>query len=375
MRGKELEDHRVEFKCEVVRESDCPSDSKVVTINPFVPSRYDSDSHDGVGSFTTMTLLLVLGEKAFRDFQNDRGEARGLIDDVWPSVSIAYEYFMQQNWEMFNRTVSAKLGLEAVGQTTHQRTTIAYQAVGMVTIGTVGSMGDGGARLIGRYHRKHLSALNQMKYVAAIRANGSEARQLECDIFQTLEHFLENYESWEMGRLVRHVDSRGAAALDELILFRDEFSLVRDLYQQGFETACKCLWILVAAQNGVKRKDPNDFGADHPASVPRSKHPKTLVQFEKLPNAHKISYVAQVPGWESVGRFLNSGRRNTIGHATARHDLRTGRVVSDKDPEGITYIAFLGETFSVFEALASLMQVLRGVRVAASPDFAYFRKE
>jgi hypothetical protein len=44
-------------------------------------------------------------------------------------------------------------------------------------------------------------------------------------------------------------------------------------------------------------------------------------------------------------------------------------VLSDKDPDGMTYLDFLGDTLGVFEALSTLAQVLRASRVAASPDF------
>ena len=44
-------------------------------------------------------------------------------------------------------------------------------------------------------------------------------------------------------------------------------------------------------------------------------------------------------------------------------------IYSDKDPQGVTYLSFLEETFGVFEALSTLMQILRAARIASSPDF------
>lgn len=370
MSGQELSNHRVEFKCDVVAESELPAEPRVVTVNPFVPSRYDADSHSGLGAFSTMTLLNVLGNENYFVFQDDRGTASSLIEGAWPAVRIAFEYYLQQNWDMFDKTAQSKFGLEPVGQTEHERIGIAYKGVAIVTKDVVGRTGSRSAKLFERFHRKHLAAARWKPYLTVVRARGADARQIEHDLFQVIEHFISDYEAWEMGKLVRYVDDHAPGALDELVLFRDEFSLVRDLYQQGFEMACKCLWILVSAQNGALRNDANAFGDEHPVCVPIKQRAKTLAQFDKLPNAYKIAYASQVPGWECLSSFLNSGRRNTIGHATARHDLRSGRVVSDKDPDGITYIDFLGETFGVFEALAVLMQVLRVVRVAASTGFS-----
>lgn len=367
--GQELSDHRVEFTCDVVKETDLPAEPRVVTVNPFVPSRYDADSYSGIGAFPTLTLMNVLGQDNYLVFHEDRNKASSFIEELWPNVRMSFEYYLQQNWDMFDKIAQSKFGLESVGQTAHQRATVAYQAMGILTVDVVGPSSDRSAKLIDRFHRKHLAALQYKPYVNVIRTRGADARQIEHDQFRVIEHFLSEYEAWEMGKFVRYLDDNASGVLDELVLFRDEFSLVRDLYQQGFEMACKCLWILVGAQNGAKRKDPNDFGDEHPDSVPEKSRAKTLAQFDKLPNAHKIAYAAQVPEWECLASFLNNVRRNSIGHATAGHDLRSGRVVSDKDPHGIPYLDFLGETFGVFEALAVLMQVLRAVRVASSPDF------
>lgn len=369
MSGQELRDHRIDFKCDVVTEEDLPPEPLTITVNPFVPSRYDADSYSGVGAFPTLTLASVLGHETYLVFHGDREEASSDIEEVWPSARMAFEYYLQRNWGMFDKIVQSKFDLESVGQTSHQRTTIAYQSVAVATVSIVGQSGDRSAKLFSRFGRKHVAALQHMPYATVIRTRGADAVQLEHDLFRVVEHFIGDYEAWEMGRLIRYVDANAAGVLDELVLFRDEFPLVRDLYQQGFEMACKCLWILVAAQNGTKRKDANAFGDDHPATLPENKRAKTLAQYDKLPNAYKIAYAAQVPGWECLSSFLNNGRRNTIGHATARHDLRSGRIVTDKDPDGITYIDFLGETFGVFEALVVLMQVLRAARVASSPDF------
>ena len=172
-----------------------------------------------------------------------------------------------------------------------------------------------------------------------------------------------------MGRLPRWVDDNAKRDLEDLTLFRDEFTTARDLYQQGFEASCKCLWILMATQNSVKQADPNNFGDTHPDMVPTTRRASSIAQYNRLSNAQKLAYVEMVPGWEVLPKLLSSEKRNAIGHGTARHDLLKGRVYTDKDPQGVTYLRFLEETFGAFEALSILMQVLRSARIATSPDF------
>lgn len=373
MAGSEFPTHRVAFESEVVGgHDDPPEDAPVVTINPFVPSLYTADSFAPVGAMPTLTLVQILGRDVFLEFETERHRALEAAEEMWPQVRKLFEYYLQGNANMFTRVAQERFGLDWEPTTSHERTSVAYQALGVATTMITGNTGTSSARVSERFSRKHTAAMNRdARHLEAFRSRGQASTSLERDLFTELNRFVEHHESWEMGLLGRFVGPEEKAAFDELVLFRDEFSTVRDLYQHGFELACKCLWPLVAAQNTVKRNDPNDFGDVHPevAVVPVNQRPKNLSQFDKLSSAYKIAYVVQVPGWESFGNLLDNRQRNTIGHATAHHDLQSGRVVSDKDPDGLSYLDFLSETLGVFEALSTLAQVFRATRVAASPDF------
>ncbi|MEX5298217.1 hypothetical protein RCG67_05505 [Kocuria sp. CPCC 205292] len=371
MSGTELQNHRIDIECEALNGSNLElPGGLVVTINPFVPSLYESDSFTPTGAFPTMTLVQILGHVTFSEFESERHAALDAVQALWPQVRMLFQYYLQGNTLMFARIAKQQLGLDWDPSTNHERTTVAYQVLGTATTIITGATGTTSARVIGRFSRKHTAAMHRHRnHLLAFRRRGQTSAALERDLFTELNRFVEHHESWEMGLLGRFVRPEKKDAFDELVLYRDEFSTVRDLYQHGFEVACKCLWPLVAAQNTVKRGSPDDFGDVHPGSVPMNKRPKSLEKFDKLPNAYKIAYVAQVPGWESIADLLRNRRRNAIGHATAHHDLQTGRVVSDADPSGMTYLEFLSETLGVFEALSTLAQVLRASRVASSPDF------
>ncbi len=371
MSGTELENHTIQIDCEVMNGSnpELPG-ALVVTINPFVPSLYGADSFDPRGAFPTMTMLQILGDDMFTEFESERHQSLDAGRLLWPHVRMLFQYYLQGNTKVFTRIAKEKFGLDWEPTTAHQRTSVAYQAMGTVATMIAGTTGNRSATVIDRFARKHTAAMKRDKaHLLAFRERGKAFAGLERDLFTELNRFVKHHESWEMGLLVRFVGPAEKAEFEKLVLYRDEFSTVRDLYQQGFELACKCIWPLVAAQNSVKRGKPDDFGSDHPTSVPAKSQARSLAQFDKLANAYKIAYAAQVPGWESLADLLNNRRRNTIGHATAHHDLETGRIVSDADPAGMTYLDFLGQTLGVFDALSTLAQVLRACRVAASPDF------
>ncbi|MGO3778044.1 MAG: hypothetical protein ACTJG8_04680 [Canibacter sp.] len=371
MSGTELSNHKIEIECDVLRGDDeLPDDAPVVTINPFVPSLYKADSLDFVGGMPTLTLVQILGEEVFLQFQTERHQALETSEAMWPQVRKLFEYYLQGNAKMFARVAKEQFGLEWETNTSHERTSVAYQAVAVTAAMITGSTGTSSSRVIDRFSQKYRAALDRdPSHLEVMRHRGRGAAALERDVFTELNRFVELHESWEMGLLGRFVGPKEKRAFEDLVLFRDEFSTVRDLYQHGFELACKCLWPLIASQNTLKRGSPDDFGDVHPRNVPVNKRPTSLAKLDKLSSAYKIAYVTQVPGWESFDVLLDNRRRNTIGHATAHHDLQTGRVVSDEDPIGMTYLEFLGETLGVFEALSTLAQVLRASRVAASPDF------
>ncbi|QRV45978.1 MULTISPECIES: hypothetical protein [Streptomyces] len=370
MSGTELDTHRIDIECEVLSGSVEESpDARVVTVNPFVPSRYDADSFTPLGSFPTMTLVQALGDDAFKDFHSERNAALRVGQELWPKVRMLFQYYLQGNTAMFDR-IAQQNGLTWQPSTSHERTSIAYQCLGQATTVMTGTTGTTSAKVMGRFLRKHSAASERNReYILTIRRRGQSLGNLERDVFTELNGFAENHESWEMGLLGRFFETDSKSAFEELVLFRDEFSLVRSLYQQGFELACKCLWPLVAAQNSLKRGNPDDFGDVHPDRIPVKQRPTSLDKFDKISAAYKIAYVAQVPGWESFESLLNSSRRNTIAHGTAHHDLQTGRIISDESPSGLTYLEFLGEVLGVFEALSTLSQVIRSSRVASSPDF------
>ncbi|MEV0682137.1 hypothetical protein AB0I60_37015 [Actinosynnema sp. NPDC050436] len=371
MSGSELSDYQIDIDCEVLSSRDPEPDGvSVVTIDPFVPSLYEADSFAPAGAFPTMTLLRILGRDVLGEFESERHQALEAGRALWSKVRMLFQYYLQGNAEMFIRIAQRQLELEWEPRTSHERTTVAYHALQVATTTIAGTTGNSSARVLDRFARKHAAALDRHPdHALTFRRRGQAAAVLERDLFTELNRFVEQQGSWEMGLLGRFVGADEKTAFDELVLFRDEFSTVGDLYQHGFELACKCLWPLVTAQNTVQRGSPDDFGDVHPESVPVKKRPKSLKQFDSLPNAYKIAYVAQVPGWESFAVLLDNRRRNTIGHATAHHDLQTGRVSSDKDPAGMTYLEFLSETLGVFEALSTLARALRAGRVASSPDF------
>lgn len=371
VRGQDLFDHTVEFDCERVGSEELFSDPLVVTTNPFVPSKYSAERLDEFGGSGTFVLEALLGSGA-PEYFFEEGQAQQLIEEQWLAVRRFFEYYLSENWNAFDRAGGELYSNWERVHTTHERASRAHDALGQASMTVLGRPSQGGDRFFERLMRKHSAALDHPTYVSFFRSEAQveQIRELQRALFETIELFIARSESWAAGRLVRRMAPSGASEVESLVLYRDEFGETRDLYQRGFEVVCKTLRYLVAAQNAVKRQDPEDFGQVHPSDVPPKSRPTSIAGFDRLSNYYRLEYVRAVPGWEGFAALLDSRLRNSIGHATVRHDLRTGRVVSDKDPLGVPYLVFVSRVFDVFEALTFSVHILRFARTTSSPDFA-----
>jgi hypothetical protein len=371
-RGDDIETFKITFtEATPLDAEQVPQSARVVTANPFVPAKYDADWTSPEVAMSMITLSHLLGPETMT-FMEELGQGREAVASQWPAVRRLYEYYLDENWSLFDRTFArnySALDLPS-GPTQHERATRAHHPL-LGVLGSIVSPSDRGTRLLLRYANKHTAAVAVPTYRAILRSDvaAHRTRELQRLTFDVVDLFIARREMWAMGGLRRLVEPDRLPILDELTLPRDEFGETRDLFQQAFEAVCKSLRFLVIAQNAAKRGDAEDFGEVHPEKLAASRRATTLKKFDELPNAYKIAYVRQVPGWEVLADVLDSHVRNTIGHATARHDLRTGRVVSDKDVAGIPYLQFVSGVHSMFEMLALALQVLRFATVAGSEDF------
>ena len=369
--GQELDEHEVRLLDATAKAaSDYPGHPVVVTVDPHMPSIADADSFSPHGAFTMMTAARLTGE-GVEEYLTTRARADDAVLHGWPKIRRIWAYYLAGNWTQFNSLGASTFSTWQPAREVHQQVTIAHQLLVYFGTSVYGERATATSTYFERLSKKHLAAASNEDYRVMLRAAEADGtlRDLERGLFETLSAFVAAYPAWEFGHLVKHLASDKHDELDELTLFRDDFAQLRDLYQQGFEMVVKTLWVAVAAQNVVKRGNPDDFGPEVPASLDAKSNPSTIKKYRGLASAYKLAYVHQVPKWERFTALLDSQIRNTIGHSTARHDLGTGRIVSDKNPAGMVYIRFVAEVMNVFEALFGALITVRLARVASAPAF------
>ena len=321
-----------------------------------------------------MTLIHQVGEERDAALLEVLHRGRTAAEELWPKVRRIYEYYLVEDWKHFDKAGAATFNDWQSVSTTHQRATMAHQAAGIAAAAITDDIESAAAQHLHKGPRQahactHVWAVRLFSSARSDVASGL-VPGLQRSVFDAMDRFIGHLDAWQMGVLRRMVPSERLPLLEELTFFRDEFDILRDLYQQGFETVCKTLRFAIAAQNAVKRQDPNDFGDEVPDGTNQKANPRSLRAYDKLPNAVRLAYVRQVPGWEGLVGILNNRTRNVIGHASARHDLRTGRIVNDKDSIGVPYLDLAADVFGVFDALSMSLPALRAERVMSSPDFA-----
>jgi hypothetical protein len=371
MFGEDLEHLRVEFDASIVDIGENALDFPFVTVDPTVPSRHKDAERGQLGTFPTMTLVHLAGEDAYELIQvlhqgKDEASTR------WPIIRRMFEYYLAGDWTLFDKAAADVFEDWQPVETEHERATFAHQAVGLFMAGVSGGRSEAAATFIHRLGMKHTAALNNQRYREELHtlAKSGELARLQRQVFDEIGRFVESLPSWQMGILDRYVTDEGRPELADLTLFRDEFDVLRDRYQQSYELVCKVIKIALAAQNTVIRRDPIDFGPV-PAGVGIRTSPTSLVNFDRLSTAYRLEYLRQVPEWEAFADLLNNKKRNAIGHASSRHDLRTGLVISDVDPGGVTYLDVCADVVGMFDALGASLQVLRWARIATSRDFEH----
>lgn len=334
------------------------------------PARLKDVERGELGTFPTMTLMHLAGDDVLELLQVlEHGKQE--VSQRWPAIRRLFEYYLAEDWHLFNKAAGEIYEDWQSVHTDHERATMANQAIGMFATAVTGGRNEAVGRFLDRLGRKHTAALGNVSYLDALRAlaAGGEIRSLQRQVFDEIGRFVESFPSWQMGILDRYVTDCARADLADLTLFRDEFDVLRDRYQQSYEIVCKVIKFALVAQNTVARSEATDFGPV-PEMVARKKSPTSLSEFDRMSTAFRLAYLRQVPKWEGFAGLMDNKKRNAIGHASSRHDLRSGLVISDLAPDGVTYLDVCSDVAGMFDALAACLQVLRWARVATSPDFA-----
>jgi hypothetical protein len=232
--------------------------------------------------------------------------------------------------------------------------------------------GDAGQRMMADYTPTVLKAIDSAafgQWATDAEASGALG-EIESRLFLALETYVREWESWSAGIVVRATEPSRARALANLRLFRDDFGILRDTYVQAFETCCDALQLGAGILNCAVRGDADSFG-DVPAGLlghnPKARPPASLRGFDDLPNSTKLRWFEEWPEWHAhLPLLLDKDLRNSLGHASATHDVVTGRVTGQR--LDTSYLELTAKVMELGHAILMLLQVTKSVRLQAMDE-------
>ncbi|MEU0157259.1 hypothetical protein, partial [Micromonospora fulviviridis] len=202
--GQDLESHRIDFEAESLP-SEASLEADFVTVDPNVPSKYNAAQRGELGTFPTMTLLHLVGDERAGALFETFSRSRTVVEELWPKVRRIYEYYLVEDWKHFDKAGKAAFDDWQPKSTTHERASMAHQAVAIAAISMTDGIDDSARRYLHRFHLKHTSALRSSAYINSARADVASGLVpgLQRSVFDVIDRFIGHFEAWQMGVLRR----------------------------------------------------------------------------------------------------------------------------------------------------------------------------
>jgi hypothetical protein len=151
---------------------------------------------------------------------------------------------------------------------------------------------------------------------------------------------LEHFDAFIVGLLYNEMPTALKAHIDDFRVFRDDFSVVKALYQDLFELTSQLLVFLGAVINLSARGAPWEYVTGV----------KSFDAFKKKTAFERFKILSEVPKLSGLVGGVSRPMRNSIGHFSADYQPCTGHLQYDNGTE-LNYIVFVGELFAAVKAL------------------------
>jgi hypothetical protein len=174
-------------------------------------------------------------------------------------------------------------------------------------------------------------------------------------VLTTFSRVLKNFDAFIVGLLVDEMPTHLRASIDEFRIYRDDYHVVKSLYQDLFELTSQALVFLGAFINLSKRGDPWHYVTGI----------KSYKAFKKCKAFKRFNILVETPRLASLLGAVSRPMRNTIGHFSADYDPCSGRITYD-DGATINYLEFLAQFYAAVKALWIILIVVEKVDLDTS---------
>lgn len=151
---------------------------------------------------------------------------------------------------------------------------------------------------------------------------------------------LSHFDAFIVGLLYNEMPNDLKLKIDDYRIFRDDYSIVKTLYQDLFELTSQFLIFFGGIVNLSTRNDPGHYFTGI----------RSLNAFKRKTAFERFQILSEVPKLARLIGGVSRPMRNSIGHFSADYEPCTGNLRYD-DGNQQNYIVFLGDFFSAVKSL------------------------
>jgi len=181
---------------------------------------------------------------------------------------------------------------------------------------------------------------NQYKNLIGNWRENPEYQAFRSKILGTFLRVFDHFDAFIVGLLYEEMPPSLQERIDEYRIFRDDYLVIKALYQDIFELTSQLTVFLGAIINLSIRNDSCLF----------SNGDRSFNRFKRRTAFERLQILSEVPRLNTLLSAVSRPMRNTIGHFSAYYDCRSGDLQYD-DGTNINYIVFLGQFFTAVKAL------------------------
>lgn len=314
--------------------------SPIVTVATDLPVhkiRHINALSEGGSPFIFITVKMG---KSFIEWREKVEALHAMRHDHFPLLQKLAEYARSENWSMAKQCLQTRLGETPKDDlsTIH----LSYRSMSTLYAPLISF--DDTITLLEEYYtflndcftsknESYKNLLTQWHSMTSYQNFRTKSLNSFLRIFSHFDAFI-------VGLLYNEMPSDLKDNIDEYRIFRDDYSVVKSLYQDLFELSSQLQIFLGSVLNLSRRNDPWHYVTGV----------RSLNAFEKKPAFERFQILSELPKLGILIGGVNRLMRNSIGHFSADYEVNSGNIHYD-DGTRKNYIVFLGEFFFAVKAM------------------------
>ena len=171
-------------------------------------------------------------------------------------------------------------------------------------------------------------------------------------VYETYYKIIKNFDSFITGLFHESIPENMKSDLANYRLFRDDYDMIKSLYQDIFELNSKSMFYIGSIVNLSKRNSPCHFASGI----------NSCNKFRKLTSFKKLEVLNEFTLLKDLISNVSRPMRNSIGHFGAEYDYVSGNLIFE-DGSSQNYIEFLGQFLWSVKSIWFLLVIVEKIQI------------